>query len=125
MLETGVDIIEIQRVERAVARYGQRFLDRVYTPLELEQCRGRTESLAARFAAKEAAFKVLGVRVAWRDVEVRRETSGKPRVVLHGRARATADRLSLGSWSVSLSHDRGHAVAVVVALGRERADSEV
>ncbi len=117
MIETGVDIIEIERIEAALARHGQRFLERVYTPEEIAQCRGRVESLAARFAAKEAAFKALGVRLGWREVEVHREASGKPRLLLHGQARAMADKLALRSWSVSLSHSRQHAVAVVVAQG--------
>jgi len=117
MLETGVDIVEISRIEAALSRFGQRMLDRVYTPDEVAQSRGRAESLAARFAAKEAAFKVLGVRLAWREVEVRRESSGKPRILLHGRAAAVAERLGLASWSVSLSHSRDNAVAVVVASG--------
>ncbi|MCL4535138.1 MAG: holo-ACP synthase [Bacteroidetes bacterium] len=117
MIETGIDIIEIERIEDAVARFGQRLLERVYTPEEVAQCRGRAESLAARFAAKEAAFKALGVRLGWREVEVRREPSGKPRLLLHGRAREVAERLALKSWSVSLSHSRQHAVAVVVAQG--------
>ncbi len=114
-METGVDIIEIRRIEEAVSRYGDRFLDRVYTPMEIQQCRGKVESLAARFAAKEAAFKALGLRVSWREVEVQRERSGKPRLLLHGRAAEVAGRLGLKSWSVSLSHSRGDAVAIVVA----------
>lgn len=115
MVETGVDLIEIERVEAVAARHGRRFLERVYTPEEVGQCRDKARSLAARFAAKEATFKVLGVRVGWRDVEVRRESSGKPRLLLHGRAREMADRLGLKSWSVSLSHSRQLAIAVVVA----------
>ena len=117
MVETGIDIVDIERIEAAVARHGQRFLERVYTAGEVEQCRGRSESLAARFAAKEAAFKVLGVRVGWLEVEVLREASGKPRLLLRGRATEVAERLALKSWSVSLSHSRQHAVAVVVAVG--------
>ncbi len=117
MIETGIDIIEIDRIVDAMTKYGERFLERVYTPGEVAQSRGRAESLAARFAAKEATFKVLGVRLGWRDVEVQREASGKPRLLLHGRARVEADRLGLRSWSVSLSHSRGNAVAVVVAQG--------
>ncbi len=117
MLETGVDIIEIDRIEAAVGRYGRRFLDRVFTPVEIGQCRGRAQSLAARFAAKEAAFKVLGTRVGWREVEVRRESSGKPRIFLHGRAAALARRAGLREWALSLSHSRQYAVAVVVAAG--------
>lgn len=117
MLETGVDIIEIRRIEEAISMYGARFLDRIYTPGEIQQCGGRVESLAARFAAKEAAFKALGVRVGWREVEVQREQSGKPRLLLHGRAADEAERLGWRVWSVSLSHSRGDAVAMVVAEG--------
>jgi holo-[acyl-carrier protein] synthase len=117
VIETGVDIVEIERIEAALTRFGERMLERVYTPGEIVQCRGKAESLAARFAAKEAAFKVLGVRLGWREVEVQREPSGKPRLLLHGRALEVAGRLGLKSWSVSLSHSRQHAVAVVVALG--------
>ncbi|HEX2987609.1 MAG TPA: holo-ACP synthase, partial [Chloroflexota bacterium] len=115
VLETGIDIIEIRRIEEAISRHGARFLDRVYTQGEIRQCRGKAESLAARFAAKEAAFKALGERVGWREVEIQRERSGKPRVLLHGRAAEVADRLGLRSWSVSLSHSREDAVAMVVA----------
>ncbi len=115
MLETGVDIIEIDRIEGALARHGSRFLERVYTPNEVRQSRSRAESLAARFAAKESAFKALGERVGWREVEVVRAASGKPGLLLHGRARAIARRLGLRSWTVSLSHSRTHAVAIVVA----------
>lgn len=115
-METGIDIIEIERIDATMARHGIRFLERVFTAGEVEQSRGRAESLAARFAAKEAAFKALGVRVGWREVEVRREPGGKPRLLLHGRARERAARLGLARWSVSLSHSRGHAVAVVVAI---------
>lgn len=115
MLESGVDVIEIDRVGDAVRRHGRRFLERVYTDGEIEQSRGRAASLAARFAAKEAAFKALGARFGWREVEVRREHSGKPRLLLHGRAAERAASLELKSWSVSLSHCRSYAVAVVVA----------
>lgn len=115
MLETGVDIVEIDRIEAAVARFGSRFLERLFTPAEMEQSGGRTQSLAARFAAKEAAIKALGVRVPWRDVEVVREAGGRPRLLLHGRARSFARQIGAGTWAVSLSHSRQHAVAVVVA----------
>ena len=114
-LETGVDIIEIDRVDAVLARHGSRFLERVFTREELGQSAGKPASLAARFAAKEAAFKVLGARVGWREIEVRREPSGKPRLLLHGRALERAERLGLVTWSVSLSHCREYAVAVVTA----------
>src|SRR2546428_13564411 len=81
MLATGVDIIEIQRIERALAKFGPRFLGRVYTQLEAAFCRGRTSELAARFAAKEAVMKALGTGargVAWREIEVLPNHRGKP-----------------------------------------------
>lgn len=114
MLETGVDIIEIDRVAAALARHSQRFLDRVFTQQEQEQCGGRLESLAARFAAKEAAFKVLGQRCGWREIEVRGLPGGKPHLEFHGCAKERAGQIQVRQCSVSLSHSRGNAVAVVV-----------
>jgi holo-[acyl-carrier protein] synthase len=114
-VETGVDIIEIERIRTAVARHGQRFLDRVFTPQEQRHCQGRAESLAARFATKEAAFKALGMRVDWRDVEVVCTPGGKPTLRLHGRAVAIAATMGATRWAVSLSHSRDYAVAVVIA----------
>ena len=117
MLSTGVDIIEIERVGRLLERYGQRFLDRVYTPEEIAYCRGRAPNLAARFAAKEATMKALGTGVrgvSWKDIEVVRHESGAPAIKLHGRAKLRAQRLGLQEIAVSLSHSREYAVASVV-----------
>ncbi|MBE2236173.1 MAG: holo-ACP synthase [Caldilineaceae bacterium] len=121
VLRTGVDIIEIERVRAAIARYGDRFLHRVYTDAEIHCCCQRHESLAARFAAKEAVAKALGTGiwrngVAWTDIEVLKEESGAPRLVLHGAAASIAATRGLATWSVSLSHDRSRAIALVVAL---------
>jgi holo-[acyl-carrier protein] synthase len=117
MLTTGVDIIEISRVGRVAERYGQRFLERVYTPGEIDYCRGRAPNLAARFAAKEATMKALGTGVrgvGWKDIEVVRQESGAPSIQLHGRAKARAHRLKVLEISLSLSHSREYAVAFVV-----------
>jgi holo-[acyl-carrier protein] synthase len=117
MLATGVDIIEISRVRGVLERFGQRFLDRVYTPNEIAFCRDRPPNLAARFAAKEATMKALGsgVRgIGWKDIEVIRYPSGAPSIKLHGRAKARAERLGVKEISVSLSHSRDYAVAFVV-----------
>jgi holo-[acyl-carrier protein] synthase len=119
MLSTGVDIIEIPRIRQVLERYGQRFLDRVFTPGEIEYCRGRAPNLAARFAAKEAAMKALGTGfrgVAWKDIEVVRHRSGAPSIKLHGRAKSRAQRLGLRDMALSLSHSREYAVASVVAI---------
>jgi len=117
MLSTGVDIIEIGRVGRVLERYGQRFLNRVYTPEEIAYCRGRAPNLAARFAAKEATMKALGTGVrgvSWKDIEVVRHESGAPAIRLHGRAKQRAQRLGLQEIALSLSHSREYAVASVV-----------
>lgn len=123
MLTTGVDLIEIARIERAVENHGDRFLARVFTPNEILYCRGRVPELAARFAAKEAVSKALGVGmrvlaydgVYWKDVEVVGDRRGKPIVRLFGRAAERAEELGLTEWAVSLSHTREHAIAFVVA----------
>ena len=121
-LSVGVDIIEIPRVARAVERWGDRFLQRVYTPLEVAHCRGRVPELAARFAAKEAVSKALGVGIwwrggiAWTEAEVRANRLGKPEVVLYGRAAEYARQQGLDQWAISLSHSNEHAIAMVVAM---------
>ncbi len=120
-LRTGVDIVEIERVRSAVARHGARLLARVYTPGEQQGCAGRAESLAGRFAAKEAVAKALGSGiwrddVLWTEIEVLRGESGEPLLQLHGGAAARAARLGLGGWSLSISHDRTRAIAFVVAV---------
>lgn len=123
MLSVGVDIVEIGRLKRAIERWGQRFLDRVYTPREQAFCRGRAPELAARFAAKEAISKALGTGIIgregvnWRDMEVLPDRRGKPLVYLHGRARRRAEELGLTQWAISLSHEREMAIAFVVASG--------
>lgn len=117
-LTTGVDLIEIPRIAGVLDRYGSRFLRRVFTPGEIDYCRGRAPNLAARFAAKEAAMKALstGIRgVSWKDIEVTRHESGAPSLRLHGRAQSRAQRLGIIQLSLSLSHSRDYAVAVVVA----------
>ncbi len=114
----GVDIIEIDRIERTLQRFGSRFLERIYTADEISYCRGRPAQLAARFAAKEAVMKALGTGtrgVGWRDVEITRERTGKPRVNLTGRAAARARRLGIRNMGVSISHSHTYAVASVVA----------
>lgn len=121
MLRTGVDLVEIERVRAAIAVHGDRFLARVYTSAELDCCQRRIESLAVRFAAKEAVAKALATGVwrdgvGWTDIEVLREDSGAPRLLLHGAAATIADNLGLTTWSISLSHDHTQAIAFVVAM---------
>jgi holo-[acyl-carrier protein] synthase len=113
-----VDLIEVARIEAAVLRHGERFLNRIYTARELAEAAGRVQSLAARFAAKEAAAKALGCgigQVGWRDIETTRPADQPPEIVLHGAAKALAQALGLREWAVSLSHTKDYAIATVVA----------
>ena len=121
-LAVGVDLVEISRIARALQRWGDRFLERVYTPAEIARCRGRVPELAVRFAAKEAVSKALGVGIWWRggigwqDAETLSDPLGKPEVILHGRALARARALGLDQWAISLSHSDEMAIAMVVAM---------
>lgn len=119
MLATGVDLIEVERIERGITRHGQRFLDRFFTAQEQTHCQGRAPSLAGRFAVKEAVSKALGTGIGdmnWTDIEVVCNTRGKPELVLHNKAQEIAAAQNLHHWSISLSHTQSLAIAVVVAL---------
>lgn len=119
-LVTGVDLIEVERVAAVIQRHGEHFLQRIYTPREIADCAGRAESLAARFAAKEATAKALSCGIGdvlWKEIEVQREQSGAPTLVLHGEAASLAQERGVQIWSLSLSHSQSHAIAMVVGLG--------
>ncbi len=118
---TGIDIAEVPRIAQAVERYGQRFLQRVFTDAEIRYCdskANRIERYAARFAAKEAAMKALGTGwnhgVRFRDVEVCRSPGSRPTIVFHGRAAEFAARLGAVHASLSLSHTSAQAIAQVI-----------
>ncbi len=118
---TGIDIAETARIEQALARHGERFARRVFTEGEIaycEQFKNKAERYAARFAAKEAAFKALGTGwregVTWRDVEVTHQPSGKPELRLSGRAEERARQQGVAWMSVSLSHSDRYVVAQVI-----------
>lgn len=117
MKAIGVDMIETERVAQSVARFGDRFLRRVYTERELAYCQGRVTSLAARWAAKEATAKALGTgigEVSWREIEVISQANQRPTIQLHGAAEALAAQLGLSGFAVSLSHTKEFAIAFVV-----------
>lgn len=117
MASIGVDIVETERVESAIKRWGERFLNRIYTEAELKIYRGRFLSLAARFAAKEAVMKTLGTGargVSWREIEILADAHGKPLVKLYGRAKNKAEELNLSEFSISLSHTKQYAVAAAI-----------
>ena len=119
MLAVGVDMIETARIERGIARHGDRFLRRFFTDQEIAYCNGRIPSLAGRFAIKEAVGKALGTGIGdinWTDVEVVCNGRGKPQLVLHNRAIELANSLGLTEWSISLSHTDTHAIGFAVAI---------
>src|ERR1700683_1946123 len=118
---SGIDAIEISRIQHSIDRFGARFLDRVYLAAEQAYClrkRNAAESFAARFAAKEAAAKALGTGisfgVAWLEIEVVRELSGRPSLRFHGRAAQIAKRLGVTHAALSLTHTATLAQASVV-----------
>jgi holo-[acyl-carrier protein] synthase len=118
----GTDLIEIERIERSVARFGERFLERVFTPGEIAYCHAKkssAESFAARFAAKEAGAKALGTGisrgVSWKEFEVKRKPGQRPELHLSGRAAEIARELGVNRMSLSLTHSREMSMAVVVA----------
>jgi len=120
ILRTGVDLIEIARIEDVITRHGKHYLERVYTPAELKHCGKRAESLAGRFAAKEAVAKALGSGigdVTWKEIEILGDEQNAPMLILHGAALQMANRLGLSAWSVSISHSQSHSVAMAVAIG--------
>ncbi len=121
---TVVDIAETLRFERGLERHGERFAKRIFTAAEIAYCekfKNRAERYAARFAAKEAAFKALGTGwregIRWLDVEVVHQPSGKPELVLTGRAQEVARELRVTRMSVSISHSDRYVVALVIFEG--------
>jgi holo-[acyl-carrier protein] synthase len=117
-LRTGIDLIEIGRIQAAVRRHGNRYLDRIYTAAELSESK-ETEYLAGRFAAKEAVAKALGTgigAVGWKDIEILGDDRNAPVLGLHGEAQELSRRLGVVSWAVSISHSVSHAVGLAVAL---------
>jgi holo-[acyl-carrier protein] synthase len=118
---TGIDIAEVPRIRQSIERFGQRFLQRIYTPAEMRYCdskANRAERYAARFAAKEAAMKALGTGwnhgVRWRDCEVTRMAGGRPTITFHGKAGEFAAKLGVKNASLSISHTQDQAIAQVI-----------
>ncbi|MHB1042843.1 MAG: holo-ACP synthase [Eubacteriales bacterium] len=124
VLGVGADIVEIGRIRALLERYGEKFARRVFTEAERNYCESRRDGAscyAARFAAKEAVLKAMGTGLAgccWTDVEVVRNAAGRPAAALHGGASILAGQRQVGRVLISLSHDRAHAMAFAVALGR-------
>jgi len=118
---SGIDLVEIERIQNSVDRYGERFLDRIFTKAEQAYClrkRNAAESFAARFAAKEAGAKALGTGIShgigWLEIEVIREPSGRPTLAFHGRAAKHASQMGACNAALSLTHSHSTAMASVV-----------
>lgn len=118
---TGIDVVEVPRIAAAIERFGNRFLQRIFTPSEIRYCQSkanRVERYAARFAAKEAGMKALGTGwnhgVRWCDVEVQRQPGGRPSIVFHGVAAQFAQKLGMKHAALSLTHTAAEAIAHVI-----------
>ena len=124
ILGHGIDIVETGRIRKLIEQHGAHFLDRVFTQSEQDYCnmsKKRTlEHYAGRFAAKEAVLKVLGTGwrggIAWTDIEVVKESSGQPRIVLTGECLRIAVDRGIAHWHVSISHIETHATASAIGL---------
>lgn len=125
IISTGVDLAEVDRIQLALEdpRIGRRFCARVFTEKEIAYCetkrRGKYESYAGRFAAKEAVMKALGrgwgAKVRWLDIEVARARSGKPEIILHDKTAKFAEQLGIRRWALSITHTKQHGLAYVIA----------
>jgi holo-[acyl-carrier protein] synthase len=121
IIGSGIDLVEIERIQQSMDRFGQRFLNRIFTPAEQAYClrkRNAAESLAARFAAKEAGAKALGTGISrgvnWLEIEVVREPGGRPGIQFHGRAAEFASRLGVAHAALSITHTASLSMASVV-----------
>ncbi|NUQ66654.1 MAG: holo-ACP synthase [Pirellulales bacterium] len=125
----GTDITECLRIARMIERYGELFINRVYTSEEVRYCQNRkqsTQHYAGRWAAKEAILKALGTGwvqgISWRDIEIQNEPGGKPTVAFRGGARDVVEKLGLAQLLVSISHCRTHATAYALAIGQDKGE---
>lgn len=119
----GLDSIEIRRVEKAIERWGEAFLNRLFTPLEIDYClskRRAAQHFAARFAVKEAVMKSLGVRIGsvnWTDIGVENDSSGQPEINLSGRALEISEGLKVSKIYISITHNDSYGLAYAIAVG--------
>ena len=126
ILGTGIDIVEIARVEKSYEQFGQRFVERILKEAEIEYCFAHTNPfphIAARFAAKEAASKAfqtgIGEELRWHDMEITKLESGAPRLIFHGKGLKLIEKRKVAASHLSLSHAEHYATAVVILEGRE------
>ena len=122
----GTDIVECLRIAQMIERHAESFIQRVYTPLEIEYCSSRkaaTQHYAGRWAAKEAVLKALGTGwirgISWRDIEIRNHPGGKPSIALAGGAREVCETNGVAEVHISISHCRSHATAYAIAVAED------
>lgn len=121
ILGTGIDICEVPRIAASIARFGDRFLERVFTTEEIRYCKSKKNSVerfAARFAAKEAAMKALGTGAArgvtWTSIEVAHAPGGRPVLRLYGKTEQIAEQLGVRRIALSVTHSEDSAIAMVI-----------
>ena len=129
ILGIGTDVVEVLRIAQMIERHGELFIQRVYTPFEIDYCNARkaaTQHFAGRWAAKEAILKALGTGwargISWTDMEVRNDEAGRPSVRLGGGAREVCEKLGITDMLITLSHCRTHATAFAIAVGSNEAE---
>ena len=125
ILRTGVDLVEISRFKHLKPEIRQRFIERIFIPEEIQEFGDSDQRLAAGFAAKEAASKALGCGIgpiSWHEISLTHLPNGEPVIQFSGKAAALAAEMGLRQWSISISHSKTHAIAMVVALGVQDLD---
>jgi len=125
IIGTGVDIVKNKRIERLINKYGEHFLKKVYTEIEIEYCQAKknsSSSFAARFAAKEAVLKALGTGMrnnSWQEIEIANNKLGKPEVLLFNKTAKKAEELKVTSIFISISHEKDYSIAQIIMEGEK------
>ncbi len=117
----GIDLIEVDRLRRSVEKFGDKFLNRIFTDNEIKYCQTKSNSYqhyAVRFAAKEALLKAIGTGlragITWHQIEIINDTQGKPSIITYGECHKILQKLDIKNIELSLSHTKHHGVAVVI-----------
>ncbi|MBA30931.1 MAG: holo-[acyl-carrier-protein] synthase [Chloroflexi bacterium] len=122
MIYTGIDMIEINRIQSVLNQYEERFLNKIFTKNEQIYCKKRSKQLASRFAAKEAVMKLLGTGVRgipWKSIEITRKRGAPPEILLHGNAIKRAKKMGITRIALSLSHSKKYAIASATGEAKE------
>jgi holo-[acyl-carrier protein] synthase len=118
----GIDAIEVKRIEKVFVKFGNRFLNKVFTENEIQLCRGRVQEIAGRFSAKEAAMKALGtgvIGINWKEIEILVNKRGKPTIQFFGKAQKRAQFMQLEAVDISITHLEHIAISIVVGISKK------